>query len=121
MAIPDGVIEGGSGLFHPSVLAVGLAVGMLSSVIPYSVELKVLRRMSPGVFGVLMSMEPAAAAIAGAVILSQSLTLREVVGMALVSAASVGASLRAGQSGPGTIVDNGPDGETVAEVPHLGV
>jgi inner membrane transporter RhtA len=93
VAIPDGVIEGGSALFHPGVLAVGLAVGVLSSVIPYSIELQVLRRMSPGVFGVLMSMEPAAAALAAAVILGQSLTAREVIGMALVSAASIGASL----------------------------
>ena len=96
VAIPDGLIEGGSGLLHPSVLAIGLAVGLLSSVIPYSVELKVLRRMSPGIFGVLMSMEPVAAAIAATVILGQGLSTREVVGMALVTAASVGASLTRG-------------------------
>ncbi len=93
VAIPDGVIEGGSALFHPGVIEVGLAVGLLSSVIPYSLELQVLRRMAPGVFGVLMSIEPAAAAIAGVAILGQGMSPREVIGMALVSAASVGASL----------------------------
>jgi inner membrane transporter RhtA len=93
VAIPDGVIEGGSALLHPGVIEIGLAVGLLSSVIPYSLELQVLRRMAPGVFGVLMSMEPAAAAIAGVVILGQGMSPREVIGMALVSAASVGASL----------------------------
>jgi inner membrane transporter RhtA len=93
LAIPDGVIEGGSGLLHPGVLAIGLGVGVLSSVIPYSIELQVLRRMSPGVFGVLMSMEPAAAAIAAVLILGQGLSPRELIGMALVSAASIGASL----------------------------
>jgi inner membrane transporter RhtA len=96
VAIPDGVIEGGSSLLHPGVLEIGLAVGLLSSVIPYSLELQVLRRMSPGVFGVLMSIEPAAAALAGAVILGQQLSTREVIGMALVSAASLGASVLGG-------------------------
>jgi inner membrane transporter RhtA len=98
VAIPDGVTEGGSALLHPSVLAVGLAVGLLSSVIPYSIELKVLRRLSPGLFGVLMSLEPAAAALAGVIILGQGLSAREIVGIVLVSAASLGASLRAGDS-----------------------
>jgi inner membrane transporter RhtA len=97
VAIPDGVIEGGSALLHPGVLEIGLAVGLLSSVIPYSLELQVLRRMSPGVFGVLMSIEPAAAALAGAVILGQQLSTREVIGMALVSAASLGASVLGGR------------------------
>jgi inner membrane transporter RhtA len=99
-ALPDGIIQGGSGLLHPDALAVGLAVGLLSSVIPYSIELKVLRRLSPGLFGVLMSLEPAAAAIAGVIILGQGLSGREVVGIALVSAASLGASLRGSEASP---------------------
>ncbi len=118
VAIPDGLIEGGSALIHPSVVAVGLAVGLLSSVIPYSVELRVLRRMSPGVFGVLMSMEPAAAAIAAAVILGQGLTTREVLGMMLVSAASVGASLTSAPSSAGARVGRE---EPALEEPRLNV
>ena len=94
VAVPDGVVEGGGALLHPSVLAVGLAVGLLSSVIPYSVELQVLRRLSAGLFGVLMSLEPAAAALAGVILLGQGLSAREVAGIALVSTASLGASMR---------------------------
>jgi inner membrane transporter RhtA len=108
IAIPDGLIEGGSGLLHPGVLAVGLGVGLLSSVIPYSIELKVLRQMSPGVFGVLMSMEPVAAAIAASVILGQGLSAREVLGMALVTAASVGTSLTGAQFTGDAIVVQDP-------------
>jgi inner membrane transporter RhtA len=100
VAIPDGVIEGGSGLLRPGMLAVGLGVGVLSSVVPYSVELAALRRMSPGVFGVMMSLEPATAALVGAVILSQGLSVREIIGMALVSAASVGATVVGRGSSP---------------------
>jgi inner membrane transporter RhtA len=110
-AVPDGVIEGGPALLHPSVLWVGLAVGLLSSVIPYSIELQVLRRLSPGLFGVLMSLEPAAAAVAGVIILGQGLSTREVMGIALVSAASLGASLRSGQS---------TQGEALEEAGNLG-
>ena len=107
-AVPDGVIEGGTHLLHPAVLAVGLAVGLLSSVIPYSIELAALRRISPGVFGVLMSLEPAAAAIAGAIILSQGLTLREVIGMTLVSGASFGAALTSAPAVEDDPLEEGP-------------
>ena len=51
------------------MLAIGVAVGLLSSVIPYSLELVALRTMRPAVFGILMSLEPAAAALAGALVL----------------------------------------------------
>jgi inner membrane transporter RhtA len=92
---PAGVIEGGSHLFTPRVLLLGCAVGMLSSAIPYSFENEALRRIAPSVFGVLMSLEPAMAAIAGWLILSQGLGARSVLGIALVVCASVGASRRA--------------------------
>jgi inner membrane transporter RhtA len=100
VAVPDGLIEGGSPLLRPEVLAVGLAIGLLSSVIPYSIELIVLRRMSPGVFGVLMSMEPVAAALAAVVILGQGVSAREALGMALVTFASVGASISGARAVP---------------------
>jgi inner membrane transporter RhtA len=121
LAIPDGVIEGGSALVRPGVLAAGLAVGLLSSVIPYSIELKVLRRMSPGLFGVLMSMEPGAAAIAAAIFLGQGLSTREVLGMALVTAASIGASLTTPRPSSGAATYRGDGDEPTAERPHLGV
>jgi inner membrane transporter RhtA len=115
VAVPDGVIEGGSSLLSPGTLAVGLGVGLLSSVIPYSVELIALRRIPPGVFGVLMSIEPAGAALAGVVVLGQGLSARQVIGMVLVSGASLGASLTGHASGPGAAAG----GEALEEVGHL--
>jgi inner membrane transporter RhtA len=94
VALPVGVASGGSHLLALRSLALGSAVGMLSSAIPYSFELEALRRIAPPVFGVLMSLEPAMAAVAGLLILNQGLTTRAVVGMALVIIASIGASRR---------------------------
>jgi inner membrane transporter RhtA len=95
VALPDGLIEGGSSLLRPHDLLLGLCVGILSSAIPYSFELEALRRIATNVFGVLMSLEPGVAALAGFIVLGQSLGAREIVGIALVVAASVGASRRA--------------------------
>ncbi len=94
-ALPFGVAEAGTNLLHPHVLLLGCAVGMLSSAIPYSFELEALRRIATSVFGVLMSLEPAMAALAGALVLGQALGWRALLGIALVVAASVGASRRA--------------------------
>ena len=92
MLLPVGVADAGSELFTAEVLAIGLAVAVLSSAIPYTLELEALRRMPAGVFGVLMSLEPAAAALAGFLVLDQGLATREVVAIALVVAASAGAA-----------------------------
>ncbi len=96
-ALPAGVIEGGSRILEPRSLALGTAVGVLSSAIPYSFELEALRRIAVNVFGVLMSLEPAMAALAGLLVLGQGLSLRALAGIALVVAASTGASLQARQ------------------------
>jgi inner membrane transporter RhtA len=95
VALPAGVADGGTRLLEPRSLAVGAAVGMLSSAIPYSFELEALRRIAASVFGVLMSLEPAMAALAGLLVLGQALSGRALVGMALVVAASIGSSRRA--------------------------
>lgn len=97
--IPVGVAQGGSRLLEPRSLALGAAVGMLSSAIPYSFEIEALRRIAPPVFGVLMSIEPAMAAIAGLIVLGQGLSARAIAGIALVVCASVGAS-RSGREAP---------------------
>jgi inner membrane transporter RhtA len=68
-------------------------VAMLSSVIPYSLELMALRRMAAATFGLLMSLEPAVAALAGVVVLGQNLHLRMVIALLMVIAASVGTTL----------------------------
>ncbi|MFZ0385043.1 MAG: EamA family transporter [Solirubrobacteraceae bacterium] len=95
VSLPIGIAEGGTQLLSWRSLALGAAVGILSSAIPYSLELEALRRIATHVFGVLMSLEPAVAALAGLIVLSQGLSVREIGGMALVVAASVGASLAA--------------------------
>src|SRR4051794_5675352 len=87
-----GIAEAGSALLQPQWLALGAAVALASSVIPYSLETEALRRLPASTFGVLMSLEPAGAALAGLVILGQSLGARELVAMALVVTASVGSS-----------------------------
>lgn len=92
VALPAGIADGGTALLTPHSLLVGSAVGMLSSAIPYSLELEALRRIATSVFGVLMSLEPAMAAFAGWLVLGQSLSSRELVGIGLVVVASVGAS-----------------------------
>jgi inner membrane transporter RhtA len=92
VACPLGLIEGGTGLLRPESLLLGAAVGLLSSAIPYSFEVEALRRIAPPVFGVLMSIEPAMAALAGFLVLGQRLEARALAGIALVVVASVGAS-----------------------------
>jgi inner membrane transporter RhtA len=89
---PPAMVEAGPDLLDPKVLVLGLAVGLLSSVIPYSFELKALRRIPPRVFGVLMSLEPAAAALAAMVVLQEFLTPVQWTATACVVAASVGAT-----------------------------
>jgi inner membrane transporter RhtA len=91
--IAPGIADAGSALLRPELLALGCAVGVLSSAIPYSLETEALRRIPAHVFGVLMSMEPAVAALAGFVVLGQDLGLRELLAIALVVAASAGVSI----------------------------
>ena len=95
LLVPIGVADGGSALLEPELLAAGAGVALLASAIPYALELEALRRLPTGVFGILMSIEPAVAATAGFVVLDQGLGVRDVVAIALVVAASAGASLAA--------------------------
>jgi inner membrane transporter RhtA len=88
---PLGIAQGGADLLAPSVLAAGLGVGVLSSAIPYGLELEALRRLPHAVFGVLMSLEPAVAALVGFVALGQGLAAVEAVAIGLVVVASAGA------------------------------
>jgi inner membrane transporter RhtA len=85
-----GIAGAGSTLLEPQWLAIGCAVALMSSVLPYSLETEALRRLPANVFGVLMSLEPAVAAIAGFAILGQDLRARDVLAIALVVAASIG-------------------------------
>jgi inner membrane transporter RhtA len=92
IAVPVGVVDGGSALLDPPVLILGLLVALLSSVVPYSLELEALRRIPPRVFGILLSLEPAVAALVGLVVLSESLRPTQWVAVLCVVGASVGAT-----------------------------
>jgi inner membrane transporter RhtA len=93
---PFGIAQAGSDLLRPELIAAGAAVALASSVIPYSLELEALRRLPARVFGVLMSLEPAVAALAGLIILGQDLGAREWAAIALVVIASAGATSTGG-------------------------
>ncbi|HEX4721525.1 MAG TPA: DMT family transporter [Pseudonocardiaceae bacterium] len=92
LILPLGVVESGAALVNPTALVAGLGVALLSSVVPYSVELEALRRIPPRVFGVLMSLEPAVAALCGLVVLGQGLRPAQWIAICLVVGASVGAT-----------------------------
>jgi inner membrane transporter RhtA len=92
---PLGIRNGGVALLRPQVLLTGVAIAILSSVIPFSLELEALRRLPSRVFGILMSVEPAVATLIGFVVLHEAIGLREILAIALIISASVGVSLDA--------------------------
>jgi inner membrane transporter RhtA len=87
---PFALVLGGSDLLDTRVLVIGAVVGLMSSVIPYSFELAALRTMPPRVFGILMSLEPVAATLAGLVILGELLGVRDWVAVLCIVVASAG-------------------------------
>jgi inner membrane transporter RhtA len=89
---PPAVVAGGSAVFRPAVLATGAAIGILSSVIPYRLELEALRRMPMRLFGVWMSLEPAVAALIGLALLGQQLSAVEWLAIGCVMIACAGAA-----------------------------
>ncbi|WP_328223412.1 EamA family transporter [Streptomyces sp. NBC_00310] len=89
--LPLGIVESGARLVDPTTIALGAAVAVLSSVLPYTLELLALRRLPASTFAVLMSLEPAIAATAGFLILDQALSALEALAIALVIGASMGA------------------------------
>lgn len=93
IALPFGIADAGSALLRLEIVALGAAVAILSSTIPYALELVALRRLPAAVFAILMSLAPATASIAGFVFLGQQMTWLEIVGVCLVIAASIGAVL----------------------------
>jgi inner membrane transporter RhtA len=95
LVIPVGVVQGGDALVRPAVVAGGLGVALLSSLIPYSLELVALRTLSAYGFGLLMSLEPAMAALAGVIVLGQALTAVVAIALVMVVGASVGTTLTA--------------------------
>ena len=100
IAVPLGVASAGSDLLDPAILAAGFGVALLSSAVPWSLELEALRRLPTHVFGVLMSIEPAVGALVGFVVLGERLGARTISAIVLVVIASAGAALGARAAPP---------------------
>ena len=108
VVLPAGVISADGALTQPDLLGAALVVAILSSVLPYSLDLEALRRLPAAVFGVLMSLDPAIAAVVGFVVLGQALGGREVAAIAMVVVASAGAAVLSHRDEPSS---NAPDAE----------
>jgi threonine/homoserine efflux transporter RhtA len=98
--LPVGMVDAGYAL-DPWLLLAGLGPALLSSAVPYSLEMQALRCLPTRVFGVLMSLEPAVATLVGFAVLNELLDLRAVAAVVLVTAAAAGASFFASQGAPG--------------------
>jgi len=91
LTAPFGIVDGGTELLAPEVLLIGLGVGVLSSAVPFTLELEAMRRLPSSVFGVMMSLEPAVAATVGLILLGQGVIPTEMLAILMVVAASAGA------------------------------
>lgn len=97
---PLGLFTGGASLLAPKVLLLGLGVAVLSSALPYSLEMAALRRLRPQTFGILMSLEPALAALMGFLLLGERLTPRQWTAIACIVAASFGSAATGPKAAP---------------------
>lgn len=111
LALPFGLWQAGPALLRVDILALGAAVALLSSTIPYALELVALRRLPASAFAIMMSLGPATASIAGFLLLGQHLSWLEIVGIALVIAASIGAVLASARRGAAGARHPGPDAD----------
>ncbi|HFV9221325.1 threonine/homoserine exporter RhtA [Enterobacter roggenkampii] len=91
--VPIGMAQATESIWQWSVMPIGLAVAILSTALPYSLEMIALTRLPTRIFGTLMSMEPALAAISGMVFLGETLTLPQTLALCSIIAASMGSTL----------------------------
>lgn len=91
--VPIGTVQAGSALFTPHILMLGLIIALLSSAVPFLLDMYALKRLPRSIFGVLMSASPAVSAIAGAIILNEQLSTLQWLGIGAISLACIGASL----------------------------
>ncbi|MGV3708981.1 MAG: threonine/homoserine exporter RhtA [Gemmatimonas sp.] len=97
IALPLGIINAGSALLNPNIIPVALAVAVLSSALPYTLEMYSLRRLPTKTFGTLMSVEPALGALSGLLLLGEQLTLRQWLGIFAIIITSIGTTMGATQ------------------------
>ena len=92
VVVPFGVAEAGAKLLAPQLIVLGFAVALLSSAIPYSLEMYALKRLPKQTFGILLSTEPAVGALAGWLVLGETLSLMQLVAITCIMVASVGST-----------------------------
>ena len=97
LVLPIGVAQAGAALLDTRWLLAGLAVAVLSSAIPYTLEMYALRHLPKRTFSILLSLEPAVGAVAGWIVLAERLSLQQMLAMAFIMAASMGAAWSAGR------------------------
>lgn len=102
IALPFGIVTAGPLLFDPAILPLGLAVALCSSAIPYALDMIALPQIPARLFGILMSGQPALAAISGLVILGETLSMPQIAGMAAIIVASIGATATITRPAPPT-------------------
>jgi len=100
LAAPWGIISAGDNLRDPQLVGAAVGVGLLSSALPWSMELEALRRLPAAVFSVVLSLEPAVAALTGVVFLHEHLGARSWLAIGMVVLASAGAARRRPPVGP---------------------
>jgi inner membrane transporter RhtA len=98
--VPFGVWHAGAALLEPSTLLMGLVVAVVSSAIPYSLEMVALKRLPQGTFGILLSMEPAVAALMGLLLLHEHLSLQQWGAILFIMVAAAGSSVTAARREP---------------------
>lgn len=96
LVMPVGLAHAGVALFSPWVLLLGLVIALLSSALPYSLEMEAMRRLPAPVFGLMLSSAPAVGALAGFIVLGERLTPLQWIGILCIMAASAGSALTAG-------------------------
>jgi inner membrane transporter RhtA len=90
MMLPSGIAESGSAILKPSILFLGLAAAILGTIVPYLMDFTALKRIPPRIFGILMSIEPAIAAIVGFIFLGESLSIRTLAAIVFITSAAIG-------------------------------
>ena len=100
LVTPVGISVAGSSLLNPEWMLAGLGIALLSSAIPYSLEMYSLKHLPKQTFSILLSLEPAVGALAGWLVLSEQLSTQQLGAIGLIMAASMGSAMTAGQRVP---------------------